>query len=285
MCIIVAKPSGVVMPDMETLKTCFDNNSDGAGFMIANGKTVSIQKGFMTFERFYDSITSLGNLTDSSVVMHFRIATHGDVKPSCCHPFPVTDDFHELSSTETENRICVAHNGVIQGMRTDKNTSDTMAYISSVLAPLRRISEDFMHNDNALDVIQATVGSKLCFLDNSGDIVLVGNFLEHEGCFYSNDSYAKRSWNFSSYKSSIWDDGYEDWWKEKAAANENNLGDMIGLLPFYSCADCPDNTYCALDCPYCKSEHEAAEMVDYLYEMSLEEYAEMYEDDFEKSAA
>lgn len=33
MCIIVCKPEGAAMPSTDTLRRCFEENPDGAGFM------------------------------------------------------------------------------------------------------------------------------------------------------------------------------------------------------------------------------------------------------------
>lgn len=50
MCIIVAKPAGIDLPSRSTLMNCFNHNHDGAGFMYADGKEVTVMKGFFTFE-------------------------------------------------------------------------------------------------------------------------------------------------------------------------------------------------------------------------------------------
>lgn len=259
MCIIVAKPAGIPMPSEQTLANCFYANSDGSGFMVANGKTVSIRKGYMKFDDFIEAVDDFGDLTDRSVVMHFRIKTHGDVQPSCCHPFPVSSDVDDLRALSFETRVAVAHNGIIDCMRsyTDKDTSDTMAYIMNVIAPIRRLSEDFMNNDNALDVFDATVGSRLCFLDNSGDIVTVGDFIEDGGVLYSNTSYLRKTYQYRSYES-VWDGWYED-----------DDDDMYDLLPFDACEYCINACTCAWNTPYCKDEVEALVVADELYGMSV----------------
>ena len=52
MCIIIAKNRNGRLPSEEELKTSFEYNSDGAGFMyIDNGKVV-IDKGYMTYDSF-----------------------------------------------------------------------------------------------------------------------------------------------------------------------------------------------------------------------------------------
>ena len=47
MCIIAAKPAGVAMPDNDTLRTMWNVNSDGAGFMYVEKGAVRIEEGFM----------------------------------------------------------------------------------------------------------------------------------------------------------------------------------------------------------------------------------------------
>ena len=52
MCIIVAKKKEVDLPSIDTLETCFDHNSDGAGLMYVDNGKVVIDKGYMTFKDF-----------------------------------------------------------------------------------------------------------------------------------------------------------------------------------------------------------------------------------------
>lgn len=76
MCIIVSKEKNKNIPSREILENCFNNNSDGAGFMYVLNKNVHIEKGFMNFESFYNRIIELDkkiNLKKRSLIMHFRI--------------------------------------------------------------------------------------------------------------------------------------------------------------------------------------------------------------------
>lgn len=285
MCIIVAKPMNIEMPDTETLKRCFNYNSDGAGFMWADGKTVHIRKGFMKFESFMNALDKElpeAMRTDTPIVMHFRIATHGKVQPGCCHPFPLTDDKKELASISTEARIGVAHNGIIAGRSTNNNWSDTMDFIANVMTPLMRMNPSFMHNSNAIDLLEGACDSKLAILDNAGDIATVGHFYEDDGVLYSNTSYMKSTYSWSSY-GALWDKGYAGygWWSDdddyavtstymtaakNAAVNEDPYGEeldeLIEALPFHACKGCLWNEECALDYPVCDSETFAESMAE-----------------------
>ena len=78
MCIIVAKPKGVSMPPLETLKTWFISNPDGAGLMYVKDNQVIIDKGYMNIDDLLVRIEKLKNelhsdLTDNAIVFHFRI--------------------------------------------------------------------------------------------------------------------------------------------------------------------------------------------------------------------
>ena len=53
MCIIATKPKDISI-SKETLKNCFDNNQDGAGFIFAHDNILKIRKGFFTFEKFWN---------------------------------------------------------------------------------------------------------------------------------------------------------------------------------------------------------------------------------------
>ena len=79
MCIIAIKDKGIKLPNEKTLETMFWNNSDGAGFMYAKDGKVVIRKGFMTFRAFKSALDGIDDVDNLPLVMHFRIATSGNV--------------------------------------------------------------------------------------------------------------------------------------------------------------------------------------------------------------
>lgn len=190
MCIIAAKSAGVALPSDETMEIMFNNNDDGAGFMYWDNKhqIVVIKKGFMDFDSFKEAIHSVKNPTDTPIVMHFRIATHGGVNVACCHPFPVTDNDGMLRKPESRCKIGVAHNGIISSVDPAKNESDTMCYIKEQLSPLSKALPKFYENKFALEMISNAIGSKMAFLAD-GKIIVVGKFEEDGGMLYSNTTY------------------------------------------------------------------------------------------------
>lgn len=191
MCIIAAKASGVAMPDRKTIRRMWDMNPDGAGIMYVEKGSVRIEKGFMKYKSFakkLDQLESRLDLTNTPVVMHFRITTHGGTRPENCHPFPITDSIGALKKTQSSTDLGVAHNGIIP-ITPRKDISDTMEYIASQLAPLKRALPRFYENKNAMLLIKNAIGSKMAFLSKEGKIYTVGDFIEDEGILYSNYTY------------------------------------------------------------------------------------------------
>ena len=115
MCIIVYKPTGVNFPTKNTLKTCFEHNPDGAGFMYALGGEVHIEKGLMSFTKFYNALKIARKKAgeDAPFVMHFRISTQAGTRADCTHPYPLSQNMDDLRKLSTTAKIGVAHNGVI----------------------------------------------------------------------------------------------------------------------------------------------------------------------------
>ena len=105
MCIICAKPIGYAMPSDDTIQTMMDNNPDGAGFAIADGKSVEIYKGYFTVFELLDALHEMGDLTGCAVVFHTRIGTSGGITSETCHPFPVTSNIETMQSTRVSCRL------------------------------------------------------------------------------------------------------------------------------------------------------------------------------------
>ncbi len=188
MCIIVAKKSGISMPDRTIIQTCFENNPDGAGVMWNESNKVHIRKGFMTwldFDNFMNTLSNRIDLTKASVVMHFRITTHGGTNPHNCHPFPVSGKIHHLKQLSFKTSVGVCHNGVIP-IKCIPKLSDTQTYIIKRLSTFKK---GFYENKPCLKQIEREIQSKMCLLDSTGKIFFIGDFIQDDGIFYSNYSY------------------------------------------------------------------------------------------------
>lgn len=208
MCVICVKEKGFQLPSKETLENCFKNNPDGAGFMFTKAGLVRYEKGFMTFESFYDALKKHFPKPriekQVPVILHFRIGTHGDKRaPTHTHPFPVTRDMRRMVKLEGDVPLAVVHNGIIQTRNYPKysytnedgstlSPSDTMEYVREIIAPIARINA--FENDLALKtIINETLGfSKLVVLRGDGKLYKYGDFQQpnkDEQVFFSNNSY------------------------------------------------------------------------------------------------
>ena len=92
------------------IENCFKANGDGAGIAWATpeGK-VHIEKGFMTldeFKQFYINDIPLPH------VVHFRIATSGEVNREMTHPYLMTPESELVISGDLDTAV-LFHNSVI----------------------------------------------------------------------------------------------------------------------------------------------------------------------------
>jgi len=197
MCIAIYKPEDKVL-SLATLKECYTSNPDGAGFMYAENKKLHIEKGFFSFQSFYDAFKKHET---KQTVIHFRIKTHGKIDTTNCHPFAVN------------NAIGFVHNGIISGFG-DANHSDTIGFNQSILQPLvSKWGNLALFQDPIIDLIEGRIGySKLVFLDRHGNHKIMN---EHkgtwdDGIWYSNDSYKPYVAPVTTYD---WKDSKYDWRK------------------------------------------------------------------------
>ena len=176
MCIAIYKPKGKVL-SQATLKECYTSNPDGAGFMYAENKKLHIEKGFFTFQSFYDAFKKHET---KQAVIHFRIKTHGKIDTTNCHPFAVN------------NAIGFVHNGIISGFG-DANYSDTIGFNQNILQPLvSKWGNLALFQDPIINLIEGRIGySKLVFLDRHGNHKIMNESKGQwdDGVWYSNDSY------------------------------------------------------------------------------------------------
>lgn len=227
MCIIIAKNASIPMPSIEILRNCFNNNPDGAGFMLTAKNNVYGFKGLMTFEELTDELARaekrFGKLEKLPVVLHFRIATHGSSIAGNTHPFPLKGGYREMRKTQWCADQGFAHNGIILQTSNDPDikkhkVSDTMVFAKKYAAPIAKYVS--IASDPALlDMLYEIANSKLCFLDKKGKIATRGDFIEQDGVLYSNTSFReerKASKNIYCYDF----DNYYDYYKDYIAVGK-----------------------------------------------------------------
>lgn len=183
MCIAIYKPKGEAIPTKKVLRTCFQANDDGAGFMVFRNGAWDISKGHMSFRRFWKAFRAEGFTEKDTLGIHFRIGTSGGLIPALTHPFPITRNVKKLKDLSIRSKNVLMHNGVLGSGSGD--LSDTMVFIRDIVFPLYR----YMDDPEIVDLInRESAGSRL-FIARGGRIELTGNWIKDGGVFYSNDSY------------------------------------------------------------------------------------------------
>ena len=186
MCIAIVKPKGIETPSEKLLKTCWNNNPDGAGFCYNTKNGVIIHKGYLKFEDFYKDFKK-HNYKNCDLIIHFRIATHGGVNKECTHPFVISKNIEDLKKLHVKCKSAFVHNGIISGYgsRTDNGVSDTMDYVTKIIANIPYI------NKTLLDNLAKEKSSRFAII-NKNNFVVGGAWIKDNGIYYSNDSYKER---------------------------------------------------------------------------------------------
>ena len=179
MCIAIVKPTGVRL-GKPILETCWERNPDGAGFMWAYNNHLHVLKGYDKFDEFYNDYNKVSEskLNESAIVLHFRIATSGNIDYDNCHPHYVN------------RNMAFVHNGIIDRFSDiEADKSDTVFFNENIL---HKLPANFLSIELIMELISGYIGnSKLVFMDNKGNITIVN---EEEGiwdmgCWFSNNSY------------------------------------------------------------------------------------------------
>ena len=190
MCIVLYKPAGIELPYKRVLHGCWDNNPDGGGFCYVNNGEVIGYKGYMSFKRFWKALRTYVQ-TSTPAIIHMRIGTSGVADGSATHPFPVSADTAELRALRWSADVATAHNGMLSGYGSSRGKaplSDTQEFIAKVLAsPWTR---DKLLDPGAKPLLEAaTRGSRFVFIDSSGNVSMLGQWIEDKELYWSNDGY------------------------------------------------------------------------------------------------
>lgn len=165
MCVICYKPAGVDMPDLETLRQAASFNRDGFGFCTPNSSFKTL-----FFGRFIERLKTVSK--DTPCLIHCRWATQGSVKTANCHPFK-----------DEESGVYFMHNGVLYAKERNDMT-DSEINFRDFVAPA--INQFGYGSDKADEVINLVRGSSRFAIMKGSDVRLYGDFIERDGCYYSN---------------------------------------------------------------------------------------------------
>lgn len=200
MCVILYKPENIKMPKKEILENCFRNNPDGAGIMYRKDNKIIIRKGLMKFDEYWCILEKAQKIIgeNAPIISHFRIGTHGKkVHKNFTHPFPITDDIKYLYGNYVACESAIVHNGIISNFGT-KNLSDTMEFVQKILTPLYNARVNF-NSDSIKQLIQNLIATDKMIIWDMNKIVLIGNFIQYENCYFSNTSYLDKFSFYNDY--------------------------------------------------------------------------------------
>lgn len=227
MCIAILNTKGTI--NKETLRTCWNNNNDGAGMIYVTDKNVLVTyKELHSFDKFYKEYNKQRKLNkDSNFVLHFRIATSGKIDLNNCHPFKVSKD------------LAFVHNGMIDIEQLNKDVSDTYTFNQTIL---KELGKNFLYNEAIIRLIENYIGySKLIFLNNFNEATIINELLgDWDGDnWYSNKSYKPTQVKkYENYGYGYYSKGYNN-------INSCDLCDTKGAIwnakhHSYLCASCED---------------------------------------------
>ena len=165
MCVICYIPSGVQTPSNEIIKAMHRANPHGCGMWTPT----DCYKG-MSVEMLLRHLKKRDSNTPC--LLHFRLATHGSIKKTNCHPF------HD-AATDT----WFMHNGILsippRGDMTDSETA-----FREILAP--EIQAHGLLSDNVRYAVRNIIGgSRFAFMQGE-DVLLYGQYERWHGCLFSN---------------------------------------------------------------------------------------------------
>ena len=191
MCIIIVANKNKKIPN-EHIELANELNHDGFGISASVNNKLFVYKSIsINADDIIKLYNSIRQIATGDIVLHFRIATRGNVTDSLCHPFYVNKD------------LVMFHNGVeidedIAGhSRSNKNESDTKAFVNNIL---KNFKKGFQKNENIMNMISKSVGdnNRLCFLDSNGVttysssdlwVELNGILYSNSGIFYEGEDY------------------------------------------------------------------------------------------------
>lgn len=166
MCVIIIKPAGVKMPSNNTLRNAYLANPHGCGFASTNHVFKSLN-----YAAFIDHLAAVDD--SEACIIHFRLATHGSIKRSNCHPF-------------VKNDVYFAHNGILDIQPIGDKTDSETAFIKYIYPTIKNYGLNSAEVDY---VINRMIGfSKFAIMrSGSREVKTYGCFIEQpDGCLYSN---------------------------------------------------------------------------------------------------
>lgn len=187
MCIAIVKPAGTVI-DEAVLKTCFENNPDGAGFAYRTPEGLVVEKGLFTWEAFIDAYRAR-NVADVDALIHFRITTKGDDSPENTHPFAIQAG-------------ALIHNGTISHLGERRGVPGAKSDTRELAEKWDAVALDDM--ERFFDVFEHYVDdTRVAVMGHDGRVIVFNRkqWIEKDGVLYSNRGFEMDVYGWSAHRS------------------------------------------------------------------------------------
>lgn len=181
MCIIIVANANKKISN-RIIKQAYKNNPDGFGIAASVNGKLEVIKGLYKPSKIIKIYNQLREKATGDIVLHFRLATHGNISDSLCHPFRVNDD------------LVMFHNGIIDsqlvGWTKDYiDESDSSLFCKNIL---RKFKRGFECNDYILNILGDFIGyyNKVCLLNSTGEVSYINKdeWITYRNITYSNNS-------------------------------------------------------------------------------------------------
>lgn len=210
MCIIIVANANKRISN-RIIKQAYKNNPDGFGIAASVNGKLEVIKGLYKPSKIIKIYNQLRAEASGDIVLHFRLATHGNVTDSLCHPFKVNND------------LVMFHNGIINKQLVGWTKECTSESDSSLFCKniLQKFKHGFECDDYILNMLGDFIGfhNKICLLNSDGKVSYINKdeWITYRNITYSNDSLLPMEYTalfdyneeYEEYKNNI--DYYKDY--------------------------------------------------------------------------
>lgn len=184
------------------IRAGFHTQRDGSGYMYkkSGDESVFLSKGYRNLERMFADIKSANLDLEDELAIHHRTSTSGREDAFNCHPFVVSQDHLDLTITEGKvKKPVLMHNGVFRNINTfekmDTDFSDTYAFVRHILA-VPQVLDLYKNNTEMFQFLLSDFvkNNKTLTFFHDRDVIMTGNFIEHNGYFHSNECFRNYSY-------------------------------------------------------------------------------------------
>lgn len=196
MCLIIFAPNiRSALIRKSVLRRGFEGNPHGSGFSYIENGELKLDKGFFTFEKFYEAyLTTRERIRSGPFLIHFRFATCGGHNKMNSQPIFSGDD------------LIMAHNGVFGELSFPESGISDSVLLAKTLA---KMEMPFPITKPYRIILKALCAdySKLVFMNKSGKWDIINSQLGawRAGCWYSDKGEClKREVSRGFYKSKKW---------------------------------------------------------------------------------